>query len=1091
MFCINNKLSILICVALLSGCKDKKQNESVYFQSNYSSGCIKQEIGFKKINNILQNQISEKTLQKFKILQQNLLEKISIKDLMQKKLKNEHFSRENFQIISEFLSVIMNINDEIRNSSNVSLETKRALNYLLNFSRIISKHHIMMLGYLKNLEEKNNIFQDYLDKKKFSNKEAIHEVENYMDLIDKIKNKYNLNNKIYPVLFLNNSENNKVTFLSGPNGNFKEVELVLDDNEYKSFIRFKEYFNSNLNFKEFQDGYDTSLSKAFAIQALFQYLSYPKNNVDKRNLGQILKAHAYINMMQIGHDLISESSKISSIIKVLKNQDFQVSNTLESFGIHEMFSGASNAIASLFGFINIGFDIAEIANAQNQVETSTFSSQLFFDSLGVSIGLSGLLGGASISSFVTPLSIPLAGIGIGVTAIVQQSSLDNMQALEVAKVFNIYEDSHNINYFEKIKNKENTYLSFASLNSEFNSKTELNTAIIKEIDLTDLNKINIKFGSSYIAKTHYAELAEGKYNTWFPAFHPNPYAEGLETFMNSRTLNKNNYINAREELDIPEDKKIEYLSNINTFYLPITPETYYSYSYDVAPMFSEYYMETNDTRAITKLQKKQRFLFNYQYDHILREFAIRNLRRRYENTEVKLKLGNKTTFLITPEVPDIWKNKITYNIEGKKGGKHILFPRLGANYNVRSSGNEIFIFDITQISNAEFNKIKINNYSIFLNDLNINFSENEKPPLVLLKNKDNSLVEVDFETNLMKYVYFESKIKNNNEDLESYLDKLKVNLQELNSYKNVKQDGFIEILNEKNQYNSKILFKTWYDIKNKYFVRPIFDNDLCIAQNNCDSYDDTNNSSSLLGKINNKIYFYNSDSSKICFVVKNGECKTLVNNVKNAVINKNIMVYDTNIGLSCLLDLLKHRIIGCKKDVNTSFQLIIDYLNDAAVFANQREGFIEILNNKTNSSGVLKSWFDIEKKVYISSNCANAENMIGRIKNKYYFTGSNNELLSDDKNSCKVLAENIKNSLIFMEQLFIDDKNGFMISFDGNNEATLVDFSDLYLDINNVDLNIENALKSYKKLKINDKFLNRVSVLKSIKKSNKLKVGRI
>ncbi len=68
-----------------------------------------------------------------------------------------------------------------------------------------------------------------------------------------------------------------------------------------------------------------------------------------------------------------------------------------------------------------------------------------------------------------------------------------------------------------------------------------------------------------------------------------------------------------------------------------------------------------------------------------------------------------------------------------------------------------------------------------------------------------------------------------------------------------------------------------------------------------------------------------------------------------------------------------------------------------------------------------------------------------------------------------------------MNQLFVNDKNGFLISYDENNKPTLVDFSDFYMDINVAELNINNAINSYKNLNINNKFLNKISGLKSKK----------
>ncbi|APJ02844.1 TcdA/TcdB pore-forming domain-containing protein [Silvanigrella aquatica] len=892
----------------------KDDENFINLSATASSTCNLSEIDFNEMNKFVKDNITEENYQKYILRLDKLIESLELQNLLNRNFDEIKFNIQNYEDIGNFLSIISIVLNEIRRKSKNISEIYENIYKLEHFETELNKTHEFIFNYLRhsekivpsleNIKEQDKNITHFFMAQEYA-KKSIAMFRKYELFINKIKSKNNsLTSDHIPLLYGVDENSKTISFVKithNESVNEDIIKVTLSEKEFHNFYEFKNFFHglsqkklATANQMHTMEEYEANISKAFAIQALFHYLNSGEIGEISSTLGRILYAHTYLNLSQIGLDLLSDSLKISKIIKLLNSSEFSFSNMSSQFQWGGALGKAISGMASLFGIVNMGFDIAELANSQNQLERATFSTQLFFDTSGVALGLSGLFGGAAVSAITGPLSVPLAGLGIGITAIVQQSELDNMQALESAKIFNKYENDHNISrlFYVKLEKNSENFISFASLlDEELSSREVMSSAVIKELNFTDIKKIKIKYGSSFIAKTNYAELASGKYNTWFPAFHPNPSAMGIADFINNKSLNKNDYVSLRVDLDIPENVEFLNENEFRTFILPIMPETFYSYGYDTTPRFKENNMDTPETRAITKLQMKKKFLFMYQYDCILREYAIRSIKRRFEKLEMTVKLGQESLHLVTPEIPELFYNKLDYIIQGNSGGKYVLSVQKGVHYHLNGVGDELFLINLSDLK-IDIDKIKIDNYQFSIEGVHFTFDSKQLPGAVLLKDILGNLIALDIKNNLMQYIFY----YNESNDIES----LKNSLKKVCLSNNIKKEGYIEVLNfPKKIFNHKDKFKVLYDVLENKFVYPNFfsnNNSYLFVQN--DVYYETvsNDLIQFIGKIN-KIYYFIDKSLGIVFSQSNvGEPITVIAKyVKNVYIFKNnLIVIDKN-----------------------------------------------------------------------------------------------------------------------------------------------------------------------------------------------------
>ncbi|MCH9692074.1 MAG: hypothetical protein K0U59_08460 [Gammaproteobacteria bacterium] len=424
------------------------------------------------------------------------------------------------------------------------------------------------------------------------------------------------------------------------------------------------------------DGVD-SLSEAFFVQYLMNLFKHKKasDNAEAAlhvNLQKALQIQAWIRIAQLVGAETQKVIKVASIVKILKGGD-AADEVLKNAGLSlKSFKVAGNVLAGadiLLNAANVGFDIYELSVANTELLKSTAGTQLAFDA--VSLGLSGTFlattalsssssataaaiaaAAAPVTEVLGPLAVPLAGVGIGVTALTQAFEENLNKVKDTGIYFSQLDVDYSSGGFSYLQGDENI-LDFAHVGLEEKdgkkSYTRYNQAIINSIDLRNHQ---LTFGSQ---KTWPTQRCEDAGDNLLSAFAPNP-----------RALKQEPMINIREGIDHGEHLGFTPQENI---VLPVTLPANIDYDYQMAWVL---YRHDTGFDVARRLEKNACFIFDYYMSPSQR--AINSLTFIYDNQhEVEVFLDEKPHTLINMGAPVYWQGKTLYKLYGA-GGKYTLSP---------------------------------------------------------------------------------------------------------------------------------------------------------------------------------------------------------------------------------------------------------------------------------------------------------------------------------------------------------------------------------------------------------------------------------
>ncbi|WP_406935931.1 TcdA/TcdB pore-forming domain-containing protein [Arsenophonus apicola] len=131
-----------------------------------------------------------------------------------------------------------------------------------------------------------------------------------------------------------------------------------------------------------------------------------------------LDIHTYLNLTQIVHGTVEDTLRLVNLYQLAAYP-----GQLTTKGLLSPLLYGSYFLGGVFNIASIVLDSIELANAQNDLQRAVFSAQLGVDItnlavIGIGIG-SGMLGATTVAAFTGALSVPLAGLGIGITALAE------------------------------------------------------------------------------------------------------------------------------------------------------------------------------------------------------------------------------------------------------------------------------------------------------------------------------------------------------------------------------------------------------------------------------------------------------------------------------------------------------------------------------------------------------------------------------------------------------------------------------------------------------------------------------------------------
>ncbi|MHC8331082.1 TcdA/TcdB pore-forming domain-containing protein [Pseudomonas sp. LB3P25] len=404
------------------------------------------------------------------------------------------------------------------------------------------------------------------------------------------------------------------------------------------------------------------LSFAFGFQTLITELRNRDHGAEpgmESNLAVAVRLHGYLGYAQLTHGIVLDTLQMASLVRQLVSVERAIAVKAVSTGGQLLTRVAGPGLGQALGVVNIGFDLYEFLNAENHEQSARFGTQLVFDVAALALDGVALVAGGTAGAVAGALSVPLLGIGIGVTAIAGNLGQIMDKAEKVAELFTRFKMAYSPEAF---------------------SSNEGFVSVMPEavVDTLDLREGVIVFDS------------QGLFRSMGGSGLPRP--DG----------NKENAIVIRESMGLPKQVAIpgprvhgrfNAVPTGSALLLPGTPKCYYGYEYQLGsdPEAFEWedlirysslvgYASIGTKKKYPQYEvlrdletKEEGFYFTHArpFRHILYK-----LNPVYEPTTINVRVGNETRALYVPELPREISGKVSYRID-TVGGPYALSLRPG------------------------------------------------------------------------------------------------------------------------------------------------------------------------------------------------------------------------------------------------------------------------------------------------------------------------------------------------------------------------------------------------------------------------------
>lgn len=290
---------------------------------------------------------------------------------------------------------------------------------------------------------------------------------------------------------------------------------------------------------------------------------------------------------------------------------------------------------------NIGFDIYNLTQAENREQRARFSTSLAFNVAALGLDIVALAAGGAVGAFAAALSVPLLGVGIGVTAIASNLGQIMDKAAAIGEHLSQIHDAYQASY-----ESHGAVLQFPSL------------AVITDLNLQS-RRVVFEGQKFYPWKGSALEL---------PQYDDDP-------------ARRHAAIDIRSAFQRPAVASV-WGTLPEVIVLPCAPICYYGYEYQIGsagavPFSTTRYPQLHD-RLAHQLEydtqgNRQFYLFSTPFaPHIL--FKLHPV---FLATTIAVQLSESVRQLVVADLPPEWRKKIAYRITAPQGQYRIrLVPGL-------------------------------------------------------------------------------------------------------------------------------------------------------------------------------------------------------------------------------------------------------------------------------------------------------------------------------------------------------------------------------------------------------------------------------
>jgi len=363
-----------------------------------------------------------------------------------------------------------------------------------------------------------------------------------------------------------------------------------------------------------------TLNAGFAIQALMNALRGREG--PDRSLTLAVRLHAYVNYAQLAHGIVSDIAGLVGLVRQALAEEKLIARTVAPVVRAAVGSSVSEATGGLLQLANVGFDIYQLATAQNDVERAQFGTQLTFDSAGLVLSVGAYVAGATTAgAFLGGAAVILAGLAVGAAALAQGFAIIAEEAKQVGLFFDEIEQAHRQAY--RLDDTLAAWIPRSSL-------------IVQTLDLVS-GKLLLDSPKLYPLRDHF----------------------GVPTFDDDY----GRAIDIRRELGLK--RQVEFTAPVGqAIVLPCTPQTCYGYEYKALPFATLRHDTGFDTaRRLEKKKADGEWLFLFSFYSFPSEYVLYRLFPVYRPTVINVLLDAVERSLVVPVLPPAWHEKVTYRIQ--------------------------------------------------------------------------------------------------------------------------------------------------------------------------------------------------------------------------------------------------------------------------------------------------------------------------------------------------------------------------------------------------------------------------------------------
>lgn len=388
------------------------------------------------------------------------------------------------------------------------------------------------------------------------------------------------------------------------------------------------------------------LNRAFAVQLLMRKLSSPHAEANPglgKNLALALRIHDYANDTQIAAGVAEEASQIAQLVKTALQAEAEGSLVL---GASSRLLGKLGGASQAFG---VALDIYELTQAQNQSQRAGFGTQLGFDSAGLMLMVVSIAGsssgsalGASLAGLANPAGVLLAGLGIGITALVGMFSAIAERASQRVG-----------GYFAHLQQAYTQQDALHSAGYRYDPETQsLLPCYPAVIQSLDLEQLQLQLGSPLLYPSKHGASGSGRSNYFFWAGD-----------MPKMQADRQHLIDVRARLAYPEQARLpERAAEARIVVLPAMPKHTLGYDYQILPSAT-----TRHDAGFEVLRQLEGDDFDFDFYIFPSEYLIDRLHFEYASTEIQVRLGTWLPHLQMPSLPAALYGYLHYRLQATSG----------------------------------------------------------------------------------------------------------------------------------------------------------------------------------------------------------------------------------------------------------------------------------------------------------------------------------------------------------------------------------------------------------------------------------------